>query len=323
MRVILELYENQIGAPACSPSTRVQEIGTENHSNWENVTLKNSLHSSTSENLRLFLSLRLIVDLIYFLMDSEFPSQKEVIISFSVISSFYWLIWYNHWPSLSLSRSLFFFFFFCAESCDFSLLPTENNSNSTLHSRFSLAWPLGHISHSPHLPHRLLLSQTRLAVPRPRCLQSSPLPHLSGGCCCFSFLLAERSIFTSRVIHSLSWGLSNFPTHSTPLFFPPLLAKASLPHHSHQTPTHVRMICSRPLLPSGLQLVYASRDLHKHLKPKGQWGQKSTFLSTCQGTYLPTWPHSAENHLYFLNSIQRHGLTWRHWQQYVPHTHAF
>jgi hypothetical protein len=45
LRVILGFYENQIGAWACSLSNCVQGIGTENHSNQENMTLKNSLHS--------------------------------------------------------------------------------------------------------------------------------------------------------------------------------------------------------------------------------------------------------------------------------------
>ena len=166
----------------------------------------------------------------------------------------------------------------------------------------SLVWALGHISHSPHLPHRLLLSQTRLCCsPAQVPLVFAITPSL-GDCCCFSSLLAEHSTLTSKVIHSLSLGLSNSPTLSTPLFFPQLLAKASLPHHSHQTHTHTHTFVwsiHSPYCLYDCSLCMQVMTCISISNPRDKWGQKSTFLSTCQGTYLPTWPHSAENHLFF------------------------
>ena len=167
------------------------------------------------------------------------------------------------------------FFFFCAESYDFSLLPTENNPNTTCHSGFS-CWALGHISHSPHLPHRLLLSQTRLRCsPAQVPLVFAITPSL-GDCCCFSSLLAEHSTLTSKVIHSLSLGLSNSPTLSTPLFFPQLLAKASLPHHSHQAHTHTHTFVwsiHGPCCLHNCSLCMQVMTCISISNPRDRWGQ--------------------------------------------------
>ena len=178
----------------------------------------------TSENLRLWLgtSLRLIVDLIFFFfLNGQLASQSGRGHHF-FFSHFFALLAYQLQPLiLSLSLSL------CSESSDFSLLPTENNPHSSCHSRSSLVWPGWALqSHfllpassmqAPSQPNQTVAVRQPLLWGLQSCLPI--IPSLRDHCF-FPCPLAEPSTFTSRVMHSLSWGLSKHPTLSAPLFFP-------------------------------------------------------------------------------------------------------